>query len=335
MSIFGDWLNQVRGQIGGGVGALGSAFGLPELGISEKIAGTTGQTPGFNTAPLGYGAPSIYDLSSHPSNDPNAAPPGASPGGQTTTGGGTYNPQQSIAPYQQQVQGDQSNINTLYSQLFGGVDQQVADQTNQLQNQYNQQFGTNDKALADSLQRNNDIFTGRGAFNSSYRENAANDMNNTANQDRQNLVNAEQAGLGKLGQYATTTKAGLTAGKNANQYDLSQYTDVPSLQALHTQLGQHISGLQQQLAGLGTNQDYMNTLNQITPIQSQAATQLSGKLANLAQSSTSSEAKNALAQGYISEAQLTDPNAKAYWSSYFNDLLKKQQPTAASQAPVG
>jgi hypothetical protein len=244
-------------------------------------------------------------------------------GGGTT--GGSLQPTIDTSALQNGIRGKISSIQNAYNSMNGNIDQIVQERAAQNANNYNQQFNDLNNAYKTSSSQLGGQYGARGLGDSSFygaaQDNAANTYHENLNSISQDQANTNS----QLGQYAAQNKAQFTNGANAyndilsnlGQYDPSQLTD------LNSQLGGALGNVQTTAAGLGTNQSFINGLNQIAPQQNQGAGQLATQLQQLVTSGAPQFAKNQIAQGLIKQAQLTDPNAQAYWNDYYNQLLNQ------------
>jgi hypothetical protein len=241
-------------------------------------------------------------------------------------GGGAAAPDP-MASLRNDVLGRIQSIQSAYNALNGGIDQQVGSQAQQLKQNYGTQLGNLNDAYKNTQNQEAGIFNARGLQDSSFYGNAQQNAGDTYNQNNQSILQNENNSLGQLGQYAASSKAGNQAG--AQTYadignNIGQY-DQTGLQNLQSSLYGVPQQLQAQLAGLGTNSQFVNGLNNITPVQNTGTTQLGNQLQTLVTSAAPQFAKNQIAQGLINQAQLTDPNAQNYWQNYYQQLLGGSQ----------
>jgi hypothetical protein len=295
--------------------------------LLSSINASTGLPSTYSNV-YGYGQPAPSAVGADTTNDPNGGTTGGGTGTATQSLAGTIYDPSAIAALKGHISDRQNQANDLYNQLFSSIDALAGDRRNSVQSQYGTAFQNNDQAYNQAVNSTDNIYGARGAYNSSYRENAQGDNKNAYNTSNQQLTDAENQNLGQIGQYVDTTKQSLNSSKP--QYDLNQYTDVNQLQSLYDQLGQHIQGLQGQQAGLKTNSQYMQDLNSVTPQASNLSSQLSSQLAKLAQSSAPNDAKLAMVDAYITRNG--QQGQKDYWQNYFMNLLNPQ--AQASQTPT-
>lgn len=310
----------------------GASYGNPHPGIAvldSKAYSTYNQGADPNTIAAAYTNPNHAAMQAQTLADQLPADTSLGGGGTTTQSlaGTIYDPT-AINNLRGQISGRQQQANDLYGQLFGSIDALANDRRNSVQSQYGTAFQNNDQAYNQAVNSTDNIYGARGAYNSSYRENAQGDNKNAYNTSNQQLTDAENQNLGQIGQFVDQNKQAINASKP--QYDLSQYTDVNQLQSLYDQLGQHIQGLQGQQAGLKTNSQYMQDLNSVTPQASNLSSQLSSQLAKLAQSSAPNDAKLAMVDAYITRNG--QQGQKDYWQNYYMNLLNPQNTTPT--APV-
>lgn len=222
-----------------------------------------------------------------------------------------------------QIQGKFNALNDVFSSLYGDIDNVVKDRVNQLNQNYDTQIGDVNKAYSKGAEQQANMYGARGLGSSSYATNAQQDLTDTYNQQLNDLNSGRQNNLSQLGQYAASTKAGFDTSKNAFGDAMSHLGDYSgdALSSLLGQINSALTSAQQQRAGLGTNQQFIEGLNKITPVQQSFTNQLASKLQNLITSSAPVYAKKQIAQGLIRQANLNDQNAQSYWNDYFNKML--------------
>lgn len=287
--------------------AVGRTLHIPNLGLSYSL---NGDTPTADIHPgLAQGAgDSASQVASHfgpttPLAQNNPAPAGmaaASSIAGAGTGTNANTDPTAVAAGRNNIFGDQNTINGLYNTINGQIGSLATQNTNAENNSYDTSTKNDETQFGQAVDQTNGAYGARGTGDSSYESNDNIASNNNLQTDLQSLLSAHNSNLAKIGQFVTSNQAQLN---NKPQYDLSQYTDVPSLTALHSTLGQYIQGLQGMQSGLG-NTDSANTaaLKGITPLTSNLQGQLQSRLQNLAVSSASPAAKTGLAQGYLNEA---------------------------------
>lgn len=245
--------------------------------------------------------------------------------GGSTTDTSTLQPAAQLTQYQTDVRNRINQLNGIYNSLYGGVDKTVSNQYNLANQNYNQQLNDLQNQYGNTEKQQAYMYGARGLGSSSYAQDAQDQAANTLNESIANIGQNRQNTLGQLGQYAASTKAGF--GANQKQFDsllnnLGNYS-LTDLQNYRDQLDSAIQGAQSQLAGLGTNQDFINGLNKIAPVKDQGTATLASMLQKLVTSSAPAFAKKQIAQGLITQSQLTDKNAQNYWQNYFQNLLSQ------------
>lgn len=294
------------GKLPGG-GLIDNALGIQPA--SQVLADTTGTA---YTPPDGFS----QDLSKYLSSL------GGTPTGTGTGTGSTDN----SALYRDQFLSKLGTLNTAYNDLFGSVDNVVKDRASQLSQNYDQQLTDFNKAYQNNTGQLAGAYGARGLADSSYFQTAQNDSADTYNRTLDQLMKDRANSEAQLGQYAANSKANLSSALNqfnAYKQNLPNYT-AADLQGLLSQIDSALANVGVQKAGLGTNQDFINGLQKITPTQQQGTAQLASQLQQLVTSGAPRFAKKQIAQGLIKSAQLTDPNAVGYWNNYFEQLLNQQ-----------
>lgn len=317
-SVFGAVAKTVGKKVAGPIGLAYDAFHPAALASDQNLAkdsalansiykGVTTSRPTFLNGSFSGGNPT--------------GPAG--PAG----GGAAYNANTdpgAVASNRQQAATMIDNLNKVYESLFHAIDTQTADKRGQLDTSYNQQFADQDKNLNKAQDQTMNVYAARGAGNSSANAVAQGENVDTYNTDRQNLLNDRGSKYAQLGQFAATTKSKYSADRPA--VDLSRYNDVNSLVSLRDQLDQHIKSVQGAESGLGTDEQFTNTLNSIAPAQSNLASQLTDKFAKLTASSAPDSAKNAIGQGYLKLAGVKENDP--LWGQLLGQLSKPQTQAA-------
>lgn len=216
-----------------------------------------------------------------------------------------------------------SSIQNAYHSLTGQLTPVIQDKVNQYLQNYDTQTNDLNKTYGNSIGQTQNLYGARGLQDSSFLGNALDDNTSTYNQNIDALNQDKSQKLGAIGQYAQGLQS--SANSAAAQYgqylpNLGQYS-ASDLQSLNSSLQGSLPGIQSQVAGMGTNQDFLNTLNQYAPQANQGSSQLTGKLQQLVTSSAPIFAKKQIAAGLIKSSQLTDPAAQNYYQDYFQKLL--------------
>lgn len=255
-----------------------------------------------------------------PQIDANGNPIGSGGGGSGGTG------QPDTTDLQNSVRNRIASIQNAYGALQGAISPVIQDKVNQYLQSYNQQQSDLNKAYGTTVGQTQSMFGARGLGDSSFQGNALDDDTSTYNTNLNALNQDKSQKLGAIGQYAQGLSS--QAKSASDQYgsylgNLGQY-DASQLSSLDSQLAGALPGIQQQTAGMGTNQQFLDTLNQYAPAANQGASQLTAKLQQLASSQAPLFAKNQIAQGLVKSSQLSDPNAQSYYADYFTKLLNGQ-----------
>jgi len=251
-------------------------------------------------------------------------------GDTTSSGGYNYGSTAVAAPdtsaLQNSVKSRIQAIQNAYNSLQGTINPVIQDKVNQyLQNYNTQQQGLND-AFGQTTGQTQAMFGARGLGDSSFQGNALDEAGKTYNQNLDALNQDKSQKLGAIGQYAKgLTSQAQSAADQYNAYlpNLGQYS-ADQLSSLDTSLAGALPGIQSQIAGMGTNQSFLDALNQYAPQANQGASQLAAQLKTLATSQAPLFAKKQIAQGLVKSSQLQDPNAQSYYQDYFQKLLSGQ-----------
>lgn len=219
-----------------------------------------------------------------------------------------------------------NSIVNAYHSLTGSITPVVQDKVNQYLQTYNTQQNDLNNQFGQATGQTQNIYGARGLQDSSFLGNALDQNSQIYNQNLTALNQDKTQQLGAIGQYAQ----GLQSQANASADQYSQYLPnlgnySPSdLQSLTSSLQTALPTVQGQVAGMGTNSDFLNTLNQFAPAANQGASQLAGQLQQLVTSSAPIFAKNQIAQGLVKSANLQDQGAQSYWQNYYQQLLGGQ-----------
>lgn len=299
--------------------ATSSAGGLGQ-GQASQVNYLNPQATGFGyVTPLGSGT--TQGTSTY-------SPYSGSYGGSSSAygSGGGYAAQPDTTGLQDTARGLIQSIQNAYHSLQGTLNPVVQDKVNQYLQSYDTQQSDLNKQLGTATGQTQNIYGARGLQDSSFLGNALDENANIYNQNLTALNTDKTQKLGAIGQYAQ----GLNSSANAaaDQYgqylpNLGQYS-ASDLQSLNSSLQGSLPGIQAQVAGMGTNQDFLNTLNNYAPQANQGSSQLASKLQQLVTSSAPIFAKKQIASGLVKSANLQDANAQGYWNDYFSQLLNGQ-----------
>jgi len=260
---------------------------------------------------------------------------GSSGGGYGGSTGGAIGAQ-NLNPLKDQVTSKIQQIQAAYDLLNGNIGKSIQDQANRAVQNYGQQSTDLQKSYNTAADQMSAVYGARGLGDSSFYGNAQSDAGNTYQQGQSDITNAQNQTLAGLGQYGAQQQAASKSAiaqyqdllGNLGQYDQAEQVSpgagLTGLQSLYNTLGTNLSDAQTNAAGIGSNADFLKGLSQFTPVQNQASSQLAGKLQQLVTSSAPVFAKSQIAQGLVKQAQLTDPNAVAYWNNYYQNLLNGQ-----------
>lgn len=248
------------------------------------------------------------------------------------SGGGLFDPNLDLGiinPLRNQLTDAINKANGIYSGLYGKIDALAGDRVHQLQDTYNPQFSDLQSAFEKSQSQLPGAYAARGLGSSSYFDQALSDSAKTYQDQVNQLTQAQQGDLAKVGQFASTAKAGYQANQGMlGGIHPGSYLTASSLQQVLGDVNNQIANLQGNvLPGLGTNSEYLNQLNSISPYQQTGTQDLAKQLQSLVTSSAPYFAKNAIAQGLLKRNQVTDENSINYWSDYFQKLLSGQSAT--------
>lgn len=231
--------------------------------------------------------------------------------------GGSYDPTTNptlVAQKRNQVMGLRGGLDSLFNQIYSGINTQAAQQQAESQ----QAFKTGQDALTNNFMRNDNqnaaAYTSRNAYDSSFRANAQDQIKNDFNTQSQQNQQSYDKRLADIGNYVSTARAGVEGARP--QWDMyGQYNDTNSLDSAYSQLLGLQGNLRQQLAGLGSNDAYRQLAQSVTPYAQQQSQGVVDQLQKLAGTAGDAGSKKIAAGTYI--AQLPDQNTKDYWQKFF------------------
>jgi len=322
-----DWYKRATGGSnpgpgggGGGGGWGGSSTAASDNALYGVMSGTnTGDAALNNKLTPGSSPAAVQD---------NYDPYGGyySGGGGGGGGGGAYGataPSEDLTPYRNSVLDKIRGIQSVYDSLSGDVNRIAQERTGQLTQNYDNQFNNLNTAYGNNQNAQSNAYGARGLGSSSYYTDAQKQSQDIYNQNTQDILGAKNNDLASIGQFAASNKGQFSAAKNGyNDYinNIMNY-DKSGLMSLQQQLGGAQSQVDAQRAGFGTQSDFINKLNGITPVINKGAETLAQNLQKLTTASAPQFAKDQIAQGLIKQAQLQDPNAQNYWQNYYQQLL--------------
>lgn len=241
------------------------------------------------------------------------------PGNYGGGGGSAYDPEYDagqLDSFRNQIGTRRGVIDSLYSQIYGGLDRYAQESRNRIDSDLQRQTDTLNKQFLDTTNTTDNVFSARNSFNSSYRNKAQAGNKETYDTNLGDIGRARDDSYAQIGKTYQTKRASFDASKP--QYDLGQYGSVSALKELFGNLGGVESNLKQSLAELGTNSDYINQLNAVAPKQNQGADMLKTRIDKLIGGQGTSGAKNEIIKGYVSDLPAKD---QAYWLDYFYKTL--------------
>lgn len=270
--------------------------------LATAAGQATPYAPGLNPTHPGLGpgqGGAVLDASTAPAAAPVAA---ADPG---------------IGVYKGLIGTDQSTLNNLYLAINGGLKTYADDANNQIDTNYGTAQGAADKSYSGGVASTNAAFGSNGAYDSSFRGNADQGLTDAYNADTAARTSAKTVAKAGVGSTIQSVQDQLA---DKPQYDLSQYTDLPSLQSLHTALTGYIQQLQGTKSSLTPQGDLVKKLNsEVTP-DANLDTNLKTKLQGLVTAGTPDEALTPLATSYLTSAGVTDPTQQKTYLDYLKQL---------------
>lgn len=247
-------------------------------------------------------------------------------GGGYYTGGGGGGTTDSTAALKSDILNKWNTLQSVFQGLFGDVDSNIRNRSGELSKDYDDQIGTLVKGYGTATGGTSSAYAARGLSDSSYLSDAQQQNTDIYDQSLKSLADDKTSKLAELGRFGESTKARYGAAKDSFGQSISRLDDYDEagLGTLDSQLGGAIGDASAARAGLGSDQQYIEGLSKISPIQQQGTAQLAARLKTLVQSAAPAQAKKYIAQGLIKASSLNDANANAYWSNYFEQLLNGQ-----------
>lgn len=295
--------NQLASQIGNAVG--GQISPQEYLGALENIYG-----PG-----TGWSRYSFNDT-------------GGSGGG-----GSAYNPDTDpglLNPVKQQLSQKIAAINALYDALYGDLGTLYQSKRGELDQNYQGERDKSTRAYEETARILPTQYASQGIRYSSYYENADKKAGDSYKEGLGELEKGYNQNLGQLGSAYNQQRTAFDVGRGQlGQIDPNAIGSVSQAQGSLQNLNSLEGQLAQQRAGLGTNSQYIQSLNQIAPSKSTVPDALKKQLEELSTSSIPGSAKATIANGIIKQA---GTGQDTYWTDYFNKLLSGQGQTTS---PLG
>jgi hypothetical protein len=321
MGIF----DTVKRGIGRTIDTVGSYTRLPELGISEKFGITSVGNPYDRNQVRVQGGLVKPNLTMNSSQQGGYEQTSGTADLGGMTGSSTYDPY--VGQYRNDVRNKLNQLNDIYNGIFGDLGAMVNERRNKLQSEYDtsrqdltKQYETNQGQLPWN-------FAARGTRYSSDYENAQTAAADQYNKGLTELRSGFDAGQADLGRFYNQTRSSFDQGRAALQgINPDAYSSSSELAGILGQLNNQASSLASQRAGMGTNAQYMNALNSISPVKTMATSALQAQLDQLAGSSIPGFAKQQIAAGLLKDAG-QDPNQQA-WADYFAKIGATNSPVA-------
>lgn len=248
--------------------------------------------------------------------DPN----GTGLGGGSYGTGGSSDPDLDPAKIQaqrNQIRNLLSVFSQAYDEVVGKVDALAAQKKADFSKSYDEQQQGLDKNFGTTTQGIDDQFSARNAYHSSYRENAQQQAKDAYDSATGQLGEAENKDMASVGQFADQQKAEFAASRP--NFNVDDYGKVSDLLDIGQTVQQALGKLQATGAGLGTDSQYIQHLNTITPTQETGSAALKAQLDKLANTGTNPDAKRAIAAVTIQNAG----GDQSAWQDYFEKQLQQ------------
>lgn len=216
----------------------------------------------------------------------------------------------------------------VYDSLYGNVNQAGADQANQVNqkydlegtgliNQFNQDFPT----IGNS-------FSSRGAYDSSYRQDAEGNAQQSLADQQDQLGIGRNADLGKVGQFVATNKANIDQNKggiNVILGHINETSDPNELTTIQNAIQQKLLDAQSQSSQLGTQGGYVQQLQGIAPTADQTAS-ITANLHSILQGEANPMLKKSVGTKLIQTSGLPDDQKQALIASFTGQVDQNKQP---------
>lgn len=227
------------------------------------------------------------------------------------------------------VSGLVNSIRGVYDALYGNLDTAVADQTKLV----NRRFDQENADLTDQFQTQfgsiGKAFASRGAYDSSFRG----DSERTAQKQfdttltRQNQ--ARQGELSGIGNYLAQTRAGIQGGReslNLFEQQANQTESVEEIERTINELQARKVELQQQAAGTGPQNYYLNQLKTQVPSSSQFA-RARADVTNIISAQIPAPVKASIVNNLINSLTLS-PEEKQQLVAEFSGVVSQEEEKA-------
>jgi hypothetical protein len=319
---------KILGKVAAPVGIVYDLFGNP-----VAAGGQGADSDQARLAAAGYNKAGVRTT---PSGGAQSAPAGAAvPTGGLYAGGGgggagSYDPNvdpAAIARNKGDVAGLMGAFERAYTDVFGKVDTLAAEKKAAFIEKYEGEKGKLKTNYANTSRQIDDVFSARNAYHSNYRTIEQDTAKGAFEDAYKGVENAEQEDLAGVGRFAEEQKAALATSRP--NYNLDDYNEVDDLLSLKADVDAALRKLTETGASLGTNSDYVNKLNSITPRSETGSAQLKAQLDRLANTNAPPEAKKIIAAQTINDAG-EDPEE---WMDYF-DRVQASTGSAATAQPA-
>ena len=270
-----------------------------------------------------YGAQTTTPQYSDTASDGSSYGSGSSSYGSGSSSSSTAQAAAQRSAFMKTLQQKWATLGSVLNDIYGTIDTVTKDKAQSLADNYATQENQLAKDYASTSGATNSAYAGRGLADSSYLGEAQDANMNTYNDTLNSLAQDKQSKYAELGQYAAGQKAGVDAMRqqyNPIFQNLGQYDDS-TLQSVGSSLDSSLASANSQKAGLGTDSQFIQQLNGITPITQQGSVQLQARLQNLVSSTAPASAKRQIAKGFIKAATVSDPTQANYWTSTFDQML--------------
>lgn len=224
------------------------------------------------------------------------------------------------------------SITGVYDALYGDIGNVAREKTAQLESTYGRQIDNLTGEYNDMFPTIGKGYSARGAYDSSYRQ----DAEATANRGFQRSlgdVNAnKQQDLAKVGQYIAQTQADINAQKGGVTSILDQIggiEDENTLTNLRNELDTKLRTLQASRAGNQSQAQYLSTLNQTVPGASRAG-EIRTNLQNVLTSAVPTALKRSVATQLVNGAGLDPSVAQALMGEINLQLTEEEKQAQAA-----
>lgn len=220
-----------------------------------------------------------------------------------------------------------NTIKDIFNSRYGQVDKSASEQVGKLNSRYGNEASDITGQIEGETQKLGAAHAAAGTYDSSYRGNNVDTVQRAGQAQIRDLGTELQDNLSKVGQWASSQKAGYDANKSGIDQILSHLadeTDASNLSQIRSALETRLADLNAASADNNTSAQNIASLNSIAPASARAQ-QLKTTLSQIVAGSASPSRKAEIGQKLITSANLTADDANKLLTAFQNDLSAPEQ----------